>query len=263
MEYIVSNEEISIIIFFLKYFFMNIGSYYIFKRLINDKKISVYNVIAVVFITISTIVYTKIQEISTPLDSTILMLVILVIIFSHSTQKPIGYTIIMTIFSECISNIIFFVATVINGVPNIVLNIKDDNITFIFIILVYFLLLYGIMKMKRLKNGFLFINKKTQNELFDVLILNISSIILFSIEIFGNYTVLKVERIGSCITILSIIMYLTIKKSFQVYYKQKLLMKQLEEADNEIINKQKEIEKLEQENLNFSKKSHSMAHKEH
>lgn len=85
MEYIVSNEEISIIIFFLKYFFMNIGSYYIFKRLINDKKISVYNVIAVVFITISTIVYTKIQEISTPLDSTILMLVILVIIFSHST----------------------------------------------------------------------------------------------------------------------------------------------------------------------------------
>lgn len=66
MEYIVSNEEISIIIFFLKYFFMNIGSYYIFKRLINDKKISVYNVIAVVFITISTIVYTKIQEISTP-----------------------------------------------------------------------------------------------------------------------------------------------------------------------------------------------------
>ncbi len=262
MEYIVSNEEISIIIFFLKYFFMNIGSYYIFKRLINDKKISVYNVIAVVFITISTIVYTKIQEISTPLDSTILMLVILVIIFSHSTQKPIGYTIIMTIFSECISNIIFFVATVINGVPNIVLNIKDDNITFIFIILVYFLLLYGIMKMKRLKNGFLFINKKTQNELFDVLILNISSIILFSIEIFGNYTVLKVERIGSCITILSIIMYLTIKKSFQVYYKQKLLMKQLEEADNEIINKQKEIEKLEQENLNFSKKSHSMAHKQ-
>ena len=39
-------------------------------------------------------------------------------------------------------------------------------------------------------------------------------------------------------------------------------MKQLNEANSEILNKQQEIQKLEQENLEFSKRSHSLAHKQ-
>ena len=67
---------------------------------------------------------------------------------------------------------------------------------------------------------------------------------------------------GLGIIIFSIMMIAIIKKSFQVYYKQKLMMKQLEEANNELKNKEEEIQKLELENLNFSKKSHSLAHKQ-
>ncbi|MCI8587337.1 MAG: hypothetical protein HFJ49_01835 [Clostridia bacterium] len=57
-------------------------------------------------------------------------------------------------------------------------------------------------------------------------------------------------------------MFITIKKSFEIYYKQNLLIKELEEARKTINQKNEEIAKLEKENLSFSKTSHSIAHKQ-
>lgn len=57
-------------------------------------------------------------------------------------------------------------------------------------------------------------------------------------------------------------MFITIQKSLQLYYKQKLLIQDLEETKKELENKNKEIQELEKENLDFSKISHSIAHKQ-
>ena len=62
--------------------------------------------------------------------------------------------------------------------------------------------------------------------------------------------------------IFSVIMYITIKKSIEAYYKQKLLIQDLNETKKELEDKKKEVEELEAENLSFSKKSHSLAHKQ-
>lgn len=57
-------------------------------------------------------------------------------------------------------------------------------------------------------------------------------------------------------------MFITIQKSLQLYYKQKLLIKELEETKEELANKEKEIEQLEAENLKISKNSHTIVHKQ-
>ena len=57
-------------------------------------------------------------------------------------------------------------------------------------------------------------------------------------------------------------MFITIQKSLQMYYKQKLLIQDLEETKKELQAKKKEIEELEKENLNFSKTSHTIAHRQ-
>lgn len=118
------------------------------------------------------------------------------------------------------------------------------------------------MRIKRLKNGFSFLKRNDQKDFFDILMLYISTIVLFMIEIFGKYHQNTWGKIGLGIIILSIMMILIIKKSFQVYYKQKLMIKQLEETEEELKEKEEEIKKLEQENLSFSKRSHSLAHKQ-
>lgn len=57
-------------------------------------------------------------------------------------------------------------------------------------------------------------------------------------------------------------MFITIQKSLQLYYKQKILIQDLNETKAELESKKKEIEELEKENLEYSKTSHSIAHKQ-
>ena len=64
------------------------------------------------------------------------------------------------------------------------------------------------------------------------------------------------------LVIYALSMFFTIKQSFDLYYKQNLLEKDLKETKEELEAKKKEVEKLEIENLEFSKTSHSLAHKQ-
>ena len=95
-----------------------------------------------------------------------------------------------------------------------------------------------------------------------MLILNISVIIIFSFIVLTNYNESFTSALGFGFIIFSIMMFITIQKSLQLYYKQRLLVQDLEETKKELEDKKKEIKQLEQENLNFSKTSHSIAHKQ-
>lgn len=57
-------------------------------------------------------------------------------------------------------------------------------------------------------------------------------------------------------------MLITIKKSLQLYYKQQMLIKDLKETKEELEKKNKEIQKLENENIEISKKRHTIVHKQ-
>ena len=61
---------------------------------------------------------------------------------------------------------------------------------------------------------------------------------------------------------LAIIMFITIQKSIQLYYKQKLLVQELKETKEKLEEKTKEIKELEEENIKISKKSHTLVHKQ-
>ena len=211
---------------------------------------------------IPTFIYIQINLLVDPINAIILMIISLLIIFKLSINMSLGHILIETILALCISYSLYFIATAINSIPNILLKVNSEVIAFSFINLIYLIILCIFMKNKRMDKGISFLNKENKNEFFDMLILNIGIIILFSLEMFGNYNAIFEERIGTSISIFVVIMFLTIKKAFNVYYKQKLLFQQLAEANNEIQEKQKEIERLEEENLNFSKRSHSMAHKQ-
>ena len=262
MKYVISDENINIILYFLKLFFINIGSYYIFLRLINKRKFEIKDVIALLITILITSICTIVKQNTNSINCMILSILLLSLVFSIATRKTIGYSTITTVLALTISNILFFSSLLLNGLPNILFNIQSDYISFFFIIVIYFLLIYLTMKIRRLKNGLSFLDKKSQSEFFDVIILNLIAITLFCITILGNYDILVADKMGFCIIIFSIIMFITVKKSFQIYYKQKLLIQELEETKAESANKGNEIQKLEKENLNFGKKSYTLSHKQ-
>ena len=97
MEKTINYEPIGIVIFFIKYIFINLGAYYIFLKLSNQKNNLKQNLIAIIEIFAITYYYVLIQEKKDYFNSMILLIVFMVIIFIQASKKSIGTTIIMTL----------------------------------------------------------------------------------------------------------------------------------------------------------------------
>ncbi len=161
------------------------------------------------------------------------------------------------------TNYVFFIFTsAVMFIPTIVFKIKNEYISLLLILIIFIFLIKYICKIKKIRRGIVFLKNYKDNEYYEIMTLICSSIIVFLIVMIDNYDKNEIDKIGISVFIISFIMFLTIKKSIEAYYKQKLLIQDLNETKKELEEKKKEVEELEAENLNFSKKSHSLAHKQ-
>lgn len=140
--------------------------------------------------------------------------------------------------------------------------LNNDYINLMVILIMHIFILYYFFKIKRFKNGFSFFKSNDNNEYGDILILNIGVIILYIIATLSHYNV-EIGRELTTVGITAIfIMFVTIQKSLQLYYKQKLLIQDLNETKEELEKTKNDLKQVEEENLGLSKKSHSIAHKQ-
>lgn len=256
-------KELNIIIYILKILFISICSYYTFSKITNikyHKKIQLISIL--IFSLIISTICGIIKYYTSSFSSIICLILLLSFLFSIVMKIKFGNSIIITILSLSINYIILFVAIILNFIPNLIFHISNDFINLFFIIICHISLLYLLFRIKKFKNGFTFIKNNLVNDYLDILILNISVTVLFSAIILNNFNLSLTLSLIFGFTAFSIITFITIQKAFTMYYKHKLLVSELEETKAELENKNKEIEKLEDENLNFSKVSHSIAHKQ-
>ncbi len=266
--YSINEEDVSIYLYFLKLLFIIIGTYYVLKKSLrqyndsnNENRIKhkiIYGMIVCIISIICCIIKLKINT----LMSISTLIILLSSVLSISTKRDMAYSITTIMFSISINYIIFFISTVVNSIPCILLDVKNDIISFSMISIGYIIFLLFIMKIKRIKYGFSFINQITNNDYITILLLNICTAILFLIGIIHNNSFMLVMNFGLILFVVIFIMIISIKKSIEAYYKQKLFIRELNETKKELEEKKKEIKELEEENLRFSKKAHSLSHKQ-
>lgn len=258
MGYSENLEEINIIIYTLKLICISLGTYYVVLKSTKDNNIkSTKNIIITIIIAIAC---EFIEKTTNSMNTMLCLMILLSVTFARTDKDNIGYYILTTTICLSLNYIIFLIAVAISYFPNYIMNIRNNYISFIIIISIYYILLKMFFKIKRFNKGFSFLKEKLVNEYFNVLVLNISIIILFLIITLYNYQIKITGEFGVALIIFSIIMFITIQKSIKQYYKQKMLIQELKETKEELENKKAEIKELEQENLNFSKTSHTIAH---
>ena len=248
---------------FIKLFIVSIGTIYLDFKMINEVQKYKRNMIKILFcvITINVISLT-IKYVTNYATSIIGLGIFLALIFSIYSSYKMGYSILLNIFTLTLSNIICMLAIIIHYVLITFSRNENEIISIVMISIIYFLLLFMFTKIKKIKYGINFLIVNKNNEFFEVLILNISATIFLCFIIVSDLEFEIARSLIIYMIIFSIIMIVTIQKSLQLYYKQKMLIKDLEETKAELENKKKEVEELEKENLNFSKVSHSIAHKQ-
>lgn len=261
--FILESDGIGIIPYIIKLFFICMCTYYTYLRIINNKLfINKKFIIVALFTLVISIVCGIIKYLADSISSMLLIIFTLSILYSIINKNKFGYSILITIISLSINYIIFFISIVLNFAPALIFNIQNYYISLFLMILFHFMILYFLFKIKRFKDGFLFLQKNLSNEYFDILILNISIIILFSFIILNNFNLLFTINLSFGFVIFAVITFITIRKSLSLYYKHKLLVDNLNNANEIIIKKDTEIEKLEKEIFKFNKDRHSIAHKQ-
>lgn len=195
-------------------------------------------------------------------DNMVIVVILTSFIMSICCKDKFIYSLLVNIVSMAINQILLFLAIIIIYYPYKIFQIENEYINFINIMIINAMLLFLFWKIKRIKNGMNFLKKNRNSEYLMMLVLNISIIILFIIVIIQNYQEGVTSKFGTVLIIFSIIMFITIQKSLQLYYKHKMLVKALEETQKELNEKKEEVKKLEKENLNFSQTSHSISHRQ-
>ena len=250
-----------IIIDYIRLFVINMCVYYCFEKISNNSEKHIRNnIILMVVNLILVFIFVPIKNNS---NSVILFVVfgfIYTIVLSKLTKKELGYSIIITVTAYAITFVAHTIGIIIQFVPYkliyMLLNIESRWLSLIIISVIQFILLYGFFKIKRLRNGFSFVNNKLNNEITDIIMINISAIIVIIYCLFIVYQDEIAKSLFATFLIIAIMMFFTIKKMFTMYYKQKLLIDTMEEYKQEIVEKQNEIDKLKSDKKNVSKITH-------
>ena len=263
-------RNINNIIYIIKIFFIIILTCHTNYKILNIQNVKFNKrIIYFILIFIISILCTKLRNIINFTASIIYMILFLSIIFSKLENIKLGQALIVNTISTGINYILFFLAIVISFLPNVLINIQNDYLSLLSIIIIYIILLYEIFKIKKFKYGLMFLKNNIKNDYYEILMFNISIIVLFSVLIVSSIEIENRRNIFIGLIALSIFMFITIQKSLQLYYKQELLRRNIEESKKEVENKNKElqekdkkIEKLEKENLELNKKIHSINYRQ-
>lgn len=256
MVFELNNIEQNAII--LKTLIFSILTYYTNFKLLNKKiKFDLKsNILLVIVSIICVIIKYKINYTVSIITQTIMIGLIFSII-------NVGNNMLSTIISLSINYIIQVISIVVSFFVYKIIPINyNDYIKLIVMTSSHVILLYSLFKIKKFKYGIAFLQKDTNIEYRELLVLNISVLVLFSVIVMSNSNNPMASVMAIEIFIAAIIMFITIKKSLNLYYKQKLLENEVKETKEELEKKKREIQELEAENLSFSKKSHSLIHKQ-
>jgi len=258
---IYAQSDIGIVVNIIKTIIMALLTYYINFKITNKKmKLNFKAILKIILIVLVATVCGIIKHYRKYSITDVVLILIISAIFS---LESISKSVLATTISLSVNYIVFAVAVAISFVINQILKINNDYINLFIITIINIPLVTNVFKIRKFKYGFSFLQKNNENtNIIDIFVLNVSSIILLVSIILSNSSAKLAENIIIGLVMFAIIIFITIQKSLQLYYKQKLLQKDLDETKEELTKKVKEIEELEKENLEISKKSHTLVHKQ-
>lgn len=234
--------------------------YYSNFKITNNKiRINFNQICKFILIIISAVIYEIIKLRTNYFISTISLILMISIVFS--TDK-IGTSIIVTTSSLAINYAILILTITLDFIINTIVGINNNCINLIIITIGHIIIVKSFWKIRKFKKGILLFNRNINDEHIDLIMLNIVLITILVITLLSNSNINFLRNIALTLIISLMLMFITIQKSLQLYYKRKLLEQELTHTREELEKKCKEIEILETENINISKKSHTLIHKQ-
>ena len=263
IEYVNNLSALNSIVKISELISIIICTFYTYVKISNIEKLKIRDKIVIIVssIIIAILIY-YVEKITNVYYGWFILIILVFLINKTIFKENIFYSTLATIISLSISYVLYVISIILAFFPGIILKSSNNYLNLMIILSIYYVIVNNIYKIKKLKYGMTFLKNKIENTFSNILIMNIATITLFSYILLRGYGDIGLGKFGFGCVVLSIDMFITIKQSFDLYYKQNLLTKDLEQTKAELEERKQEIDKLERENLEFSKSSHSLAHKQ-
>lgn len=262
---------IDLIYTFIKMFFVNICICYIYNKITNYKESSYIKIICIfIFSILSAIIYTCLQSHLNLIFNHLFNCFLLSICMSNMSRKSISYSMMIILISLAISYIGIVCATVISFillelVQTSITNIEGNYLAgglLIFIGIVQFILVHFFFKMKRLKNGFSFLqNSEGLNNIFMCGLIFFINILLIC-DLFRVYNqsnefnnTLRTYLL-SCILLIILSIIIWVYRELRSYYRYKIMLRDIQNQEETMNELKEKNDKITEENLRLTKIIH-------
>lgn len=243
-----------LILTIVKNFFINICILLVNSKILNNN-LKTVDIIKIIFASIvMTTIYISINSYFGNILMIIIMYFIQLIFLKFIIKENNNSLMIANLISNAITYMAFGISLALDITIIVISNISNKIVNLILMIILETILLVLFFKLKRFKDGFTFIQKN--HDYLDIIIINISAVIILTYSLFGNYYGNLTKQLLLCFISLGIIMLIMIQKTLTLYYKQKLLSKTIEDYKSEIASKDEQINKLSDEKFKISKLNH-------
>ena len=251
------NIQTDMITYYIKLFVMNLYVYFSFKKISNIKSNSLKRIL-VILITdiIISIVGTYIEFYINSFLTLVIACVLYGIILGIITRNKIGYAFIVTIISYSICEICLALSVIITYLPYSLIGMENIYLNLVTILVIQFIILFNVYRIRKFKNGFDFLNNKLNNEYVDIVVVNVSFTIVIISCLLGSIYDEITKNLFISLILLGITMFIVIHKTFIMYYKQKLLKDTIKDYEKELKEKDSEIKKLSEERYEISRINH-------
>lgn len=252
--------NIEIINTFIKNFLINLIIFYIYYKSTNTEELKERRIVIVLtfFSIFLAIIYIILKSYMNSIYIFVLQYVLELYILQSIIKNTKNILSIQLLFSISFSYLMLLVSFIMESPIIFLFSIQNNTINIIFIYIINIILVVYFFKIKRFKNGFNFLKK--QNEFIDLIVFNISSIIIFIYAIPGLKMSDSVNDMGRELfipfAILCVVMFIITQKTLVLFYKQKQLERAVKEYEEEIKEKDKIIERKTEENFRYNKLNH-------
>ncbi len=247
--------------YIVKIVFINFYAILIFFKINNYKNTKLYQKIYMgILVILSTIMYLLLRTVFDIIVSVIMICIFETIAIKAITKKKTGNVTVGIMISNAVSLILMVISAIIEFVVfQRALLIKADNnislvINVILIEVVEAMFLFFIFKTRRLKDGFIFLQR--QNEYIDIAVINISIVLVlvYTFITYANEMIYK--SLFWFYILLGVLTTVIIQKTIVMYYKQKLTNDTIKDYELKIQEKDSEIKRLTEESFRVSKINH-------
>lgn len=161
---------------------------YIFSKLINYKYKIKEKIYIIIMSILGTMLYIFIKD---KIDSALAILIIyfsLSFLISKLTKNPIGYSMIAVLLSMALCIISLVMAVVVAFVfKPLLAKIGLDILYILLITIIQIIIIVRFFKIRRFSKGISFFQHKENGEHIDIIVINISAIVILIYCLFGNY----------------------------------------------------------------------------